>query len=66
MPIIRLDKLLKSGPEGNLRKIIQRAQDMDDLTARLRGKLEDDPAHPRFILTVRSKGYMLVGQEEAA
>ena len=45
------------------RRLLTRTVDMH--IARLRGKLEDDPAHPRFILTVRSKGYMLVGQEEA-
>ena len=46
------------------RGLLTRTVDMH--IARLRGKLEDDPAHPRFILTIRSKGYMLVGQEEAA
>ncbi len=45
------------------RGLLTRTVDMH--IARLRRKLEDDPAHPRFILTVRSKGYMLVGQEEA-
>jgi DNA-binding response OmpR family regulator len=46
------------------RAILTRTVDMH--IARLRGKLEDDPRQPRFILTVRSKGYMLVSQEEAA
>jgi two-component system KDP operon response regulator KdpE len=28
---------------------------------RLRDKLEDDPAHPQYILNVRNKGYRFVG-----
>jgi DNA-binding response OmpR family regulator len=28
---------------------------------RLRQKLEDDPDNPRYILTVRAKGYRFVG-----
>ena len=34
--------------------------------ARLRGKIEVEPAQPRFIVTVRSKGYMLAAQEATA
>jgi hypothetical protein len=60
MPIIRLDKLLKSGPEGNLRKIIQRAQDMDDLTARLRGKLDEEMAENLLAANIRGNGELVL------
>jgi len=50
-------------------EILQRVWGIDPLgaetrtidmhVARLREKLRDDPAHPRIILTVRGKGYML-------
>ena len=45
----------------NPRGVFTRTVDMH--IARLRGKLEDDPARPRFLLTVRSKGYMLAEAE---
>ncbi len=32
---------------------------------RLRHKIEPDPAHPRYLLTERSTGYWLAGDEEA-
>lgn len=41
----------------NPRNIATRTVDMH--VARLRDKIETDPGNPRFILTVRSKGYML-------
>ena len=31
---------------------------------RLREKLEDDPSHPRYLLTVRGLGYRLAREEE--
>jgi DNA-binding response OmpR family regulator len=33
---------------------------VDNFILRLRQKLEDDPAHPRFILTIHGAGYKLV------
>ncbi len=33
---------------------------------KLREKLRDDPAHPRVILTVRGKGYMIAGRSVAS
>ena len=44
------------------RRLLTRMVDVQ--VAHLRGKLEEDPAHPRFILTVRSKGYMLTDRAE--
>jgi DNA-binding response OmpR family regulator len=32
----------------------------------LRRKLEPDPAHPRYILTVRGVGYRLMSEAESA
>ncbi|MBN2417065.1 response regulator transcription factor [bacterium] len=37
---------------------------IDVLVSRLRQKLEDDPAHPRYIKTVRGSGYMFIGGGE--
>lgn len=34
---------------------------IDKLVSRLRHKIEPDPANPRFIITVRGRGYKLVG-----
>jgi len=34
---------------------------IDVLVSRLRGKLDDDPRHPRWIRTVRGAGYSFVG-----
>jgi two-component system phosphate regulon response regulator OmpR len=34
---------------------------VDTQVARLRRKLEDDPRHPRFLVTVRGRGYALKG-----
>jgi len=42
----------------NPRGIVE-TRTIDMLIARLREKLRDDPAHPRVIVTVRGKGYML-------
>lgn len=40
---------------------------VDNAIARLRKKIEDDPAHPRYILTVHGDGYCLArGDQEAA
>jgi hypothetical protein len=41
MSIIRLEKLLKSGSSGTLGEIIQRAQNMDDLTGAIRAVLPE-------------------------
>ena len=33
--------------------------------ARLREKVEEDPSHPKIVLTVRSQGYMLARTDAA-
>jgi DNA-binding response OmpR family regulator len=38
---------------------------VDVLISRLRGKLGEDPRHPRFIKTIWGKGYKFVGDEHA-
>ncbi len=60
MPIIRLDKLLGTQASGTLSKIIQRAQDMDDLTIRLRAHLESDTAAALVAANVRDNGELVV------
>ena len=66
MPIIRLDKLLKSGPDGSLGRIIQRAQDMDDLTARLRSELDGEMAETLLAANVRSNGELVLVASSSA
>ncbi len=66
MPIIRLDKLLKPGPEGSLGRIIQRAQDMDDLTARLRGQLDEEMAETLLAANVRGNGELVLVASSSA
>jgi hypothetical protein len=66
MPIIRLDKLLKSGPDGSLGKIIQRAQDMDDLTARLRGELDEEMGQTLLAANVRDNGELVLVASSSA
>jgi DNA-binding response OmpR family regulator len=34
---------------------------IEKLVSRLRAKLEQDPANPRYLLTVRGRGYKLAG-----
>jgi two-component system response regulator RegX3 len=34
---------------------------IEKLVSRLRHKIEPDPANPRYLLTVRGRGYKLVG-----
>ncbi|MDZ7645147.1 MAG: DciA family protein [Woeseiaceae bacterium] len=60
MTVTRLDKLLKPGPGGRLEKIIQRAQDMQDLTGRLRAVLDDELADALLAANVRDGELVLV------
>lgn len=60
MSIIRLDKLLKSGSDGNLGKVIRRAQEMDQLTTRLRAELEPDTAESLLAANVRDNGELVL------
>jgi two-component system alkaline phosphatase synthesis response regulator PhoP len=61
--VIARDEMLSSVWRVDPRWLDTRTVDMH--VARLREKLRDDPGHPRVILTVRGKGYML-GQAEQA
>jgi hypothetical protein len=60
MSIIRLDKLLKSAPGEGLGKIIQRAQDMDDLTTRLRAELGPETALSLLAANIRENGELVL------
>ncbi|MGC2857361.1 response regulator [Novispirillum sp. DQ9] len=51
-PVEREDLAAEVGLDGNLRSV-------DVQVTRLRRKIEDDPRQPRFLLTVRGKGYVL-------
>lgn len=54
--VVRRDQLLRE-VWGYKRAVPTRT--VDAHVALLRSKLEDDPAHPRFLLTVRKAGYRL-------
>ena len=45
------------------RRTLTRTVDMH--VAKLRHKLQDDPAKPKFLFTVHGKGYMLASSEKA-
>ncbi len=55
--VVRRDRLLDEiwGYDGSVN-----SRTLDTFMYRLRHKLEDDPEHPRFLLTVRSAGYRLI------
>jgi two-component system phosphate regulon response regulator OmpR len=52
MPISREDLIELTGAAGGDRAV-------DVQVTRLRRKIEDDPRDPRFLQTVRGKGYVL-------
>ena len=60
MSITRLDKLLKPGASGGLGDIVRRAQDMDNLTARLRADLDPEVAAHLVAANVRGDGELVV------
>ena len=60
MSIIRLDKLLKSDPGGELGKILRRARHMDDLTTRLRANLDPETAQTLLAANIRENGELVV------
>ena len=60
MSIVRLEKLLKSGSGSSLRKIIQRAQDMDDLTSALRRELSPDLAENLLSANASDQGDLVL------
>lgn len=48
---------------GHSEELITRA--VDNFIVRLRKKIEPDPAHPQFLLTVHGAGYKLIEQPDA-
>jgi DNA-binding response OmpR family regulator len=59
--VLSRERLLELLKGNDADQVFDRAIDVQ--VSRLRGKLEDDPKKPRFLKTVRSAGYMLVGGE---
>jgi DNA-binding response OmpR family regulator len=49
----------------NARAIVE-TRTIDMHVARLREKMREDPAHPRLLLTVKGKGYMLAAEADQA
>ena len=60
MSIIRLEKLLKTGAGGALEDIVQRAQDMDDLTAAIRSVLPDEAQASLLAANLRENGELVL------
>ena len=60
MPVIRLEKLLKSRPDGGLEKIVQRAQHMGELTQILKAGLEPELAHNLLAANLRDDGELVL------
>jgi hypothetical protein len=60
MTIIRLEKLLKTGAGGALDEIIQRAQNMDELTTALRAALPADAGQNLLAANVRKDGELVL------
>jgi len=56
MSITRLEKLLKSGSEGRLNKIIQRAKNIDALTSALKAELPAEMAENLLSANVHDSG----------
>jgi len=60
MTIIRLENLLKTGAGGALDKIIQRAQNMDELTTALRAALPADAGPNLLAANLRENGELVL------
>jgi len=60
MTIIRLENLLKAGASGTLSKIIQRAQNMDELTTALRAALPTDAGQSLLAANLRENGELVL------
>ncbi len=60
MTIIRLDNLLKARASGTLSKIIQRAQNMDELTTALRAELPADAEQNLLAANLREGGELVL------
>ncbi len=60
MTIIRLENLLKARAGSTLHKIIQRAQNMDELTTVLRAELSADAAQNLLVANLREDGELVL------
>jgi hypothetical protein len=60
MTIIRLNKLLNQAASGNLDKIIQRAQDMQQLTTALRAALPEEMRQNLLAANLREDGELVL------
>ena len=60
MSIIRLENLLKARAGGTLNKIIQRAQNMDELTTALRAELPADAGQNLLVANLREDGELVL------
>ena len=60
MSIIRLEKLLKTGAGGALDEIIQRAQNMDELTTALRAVLPAEAGPNLLAANLRENGELVL------
>ncbi len=60
MSIIRLENLLKARASGTLSKIIQRAQNMDELTTALRAELPADSRQNLLAANLREGGELVL------
>ena len=60
MSIIHLDKLLKAGSGGALEEIVQRAQNMDQLTAAMRSVLPEEAQSQLLAANLRENGELVL------
>jgi len=60
MTITRLEDLLKTGAGGTLDEIIQRAQNMDELTTALRAELPVDAGENLLAANLREDGELVL------
>lgn len=60
MSIIRLEKMLKTGSGSALEKIVQRAQNMHDLTSALRAVLADEAQSSLLAANLRENGELVL------
>ena len=67
LPVIwdEVHEVTAVGPDGITMRVTQRGPSVDNariekLVSRLRQKLEPDPANPKYLFTVRGRGYKLV------
>ena len=60
MSIIRLEKLLNTGSGGPLGEIVQRAQNMDQLTAAMRSVLPEEAQSQLLAANLRENGELVL------